>query len=131
MQRHTGTSNARTKQENKELRQIQNTLAEITSILLKNFQTLTNNYSQLECAIPALELLKMMLDNMKQDSSQHEERSLGSRKKPTPSALEQGVDQFNEFYAELIRQLADREVLRSSSLDLYALREASAILCDI
>ena len=73
----------------------------------------------------------MMLDNMKQDWSQHEERSLGSRKKPTPSALEQGVDQFNEFYAELIRQLADREVLRSSSLDLYALREASAILCDI
>ena len=130
LQRHTGTSAARTKQEDKELRKIQNTLAEITSILLKNFQTLTNNYSQLDCAIPALELLKMMLDNMKQES-QPEERSHGSRKKPTPSALEQGVDQFNEFYAELIRQLADREVLRSSSLDLYALREASAILCDI
>ena len=123
--RHGGSSNKRSDKEN---RQVQNTLAEITSILLKNFQTLTNNYDQLHCAIPALKLLNMMIVSMKDFWSKHD---AGNKRHQTANALEQGVEQFNEFYASLMRLLQDRERLPSNHPDLETLRKASEILCEI
>ena len=103
--------------------QIQLQLDEIISILLKNFQKLTNNLSQLQCAIPALKLLKKMLPNIKH------QKSKGSKKDNT--LLENSIEKFNEFYQKIIEKLSRNTFVRGNSPDLETFKQASEILCDI
>ena len=71
----------------------------------------------------------MMLLTMKQEWNQPE--STAKRLDSSSTALEQGVSQFNGFYAKMLFQLQDRETLRSNSPDLETLRQASKIACEI
>jgi len=79
----------------------------------------------MHCAIPALGLLKQMLENMKQTEGQ---RYQG---KEQQSALKQGIESFNDFYKNIIIRLKKKENLRSNSHELETFRKASEILCEI